>query len=65
MNNRLEIKGKQNALNVAFILLESGYSVHFPYMANENENEEERYVIIEYSFVKYGSEPFTIVEEDL
>ncbi len=63
--NRLEIIGKQNAFEVISQLLNSGYSVHMPYMSHDTEDDENNYFIIEYSFVKYGDEPFTIVEEDL
>ena len=63
MVNRLEIKGKQNAFEVISQLLNSGYSVHMPYMGHDTEDDEKNYFIIEYSFTKYD-EPRFVLEED-
>ena len=61
--NRLDIKGKENATKVMFALFESGYSVLLPHQVSEEQDEEERYYVIEYSLVKYG-EPNFILEEE-
>lgn len=64
MNNQIEIKGKNNALKVVSLLLDSGYSVHMPFMNHdEPEKVNENYYIIEYSFCKYGEPDFVIEKE--
>ena len=64
--NSLEVKGKKNAMTVAMILIETGYSVMMPnideYQLNKN-SDEERHYIINYSFTKYGESPFILEEE--
>ncbi len=62
MENRLEIKGLENTLKVIEVLMESGYSIHLPYLEKE-KSKEEQYNLIEYSFVKYG-EPSFIMEKE-
>jgi hypothetical protein len=64
MKNRIEIKGKNRAFEVAFALLESGYSVLFPQMTHDEEDNENNYFIIEYTFTKYDGERFKMVDED-
>lgn len=64
---RLEILGESNLFKTASALLESGYSIHIPYMPeHENQEKEERYYILECSFVKYEAPKFILepVEED-
>jgi hypothetical protein len=61
---KLEIKGKQRAFDVALLLLESGYSIHIPYVSQDKDDDENNYFIIECSLVKYGDPSFILEEEE-
>lgn len=65
MKNRLEIKGKENVIKIALIMLASGYSIHIPYQEIKQDFEEDNgeYYVIEYSFTKYEEPSFILNEE--
>jgi hypothetical protein len=64
MNARLEIKGKKKLFEVASVLLDSGYSIHIPYLSeNDCKTEDEAYYVLEYSLTKYEAPRFILEEE--